>query len=209
MLKREEIIQSPMYDYDLVNELPKAFLENFFEKEKEALSEAIDKFIDRVKSGNELVEHRKYGRFCFGNINTMNKREFDSDYPGGMFELLKSRINKEFFEIIKRRHYLRDISTNHETLELDIVGAPENWQDLCEIRTLDSYEEKNGSIWNKSYKKNYIRLNDFLNLMESKGIEKEKINIVYEDDYFNGTEIQIDNNFISFIDYTQKNEPKM
>lgn len=60
MLKRDKVIQSLIangYDEELVNELPKAFIEDYLEKEKETLSEALDNFIDRVQDENTVTAY--------------------------------------------------------------------------------------------------------------------------------------------------------
>lgn len=180
MLKREETIQSMIrdgYDDTLATELPKLFIKDYLEKEKDLLSEALDIFIDRVQSGDIIGNEDK--NVYFGSIQKMSENDFKSAACDGLFYNFKSHITEEFLNIVKRRP-LRNILLSNGALELDIyngyqkyhkeiVGSPKEWQDLCEISIITYYPYKH----EYSYHKIYIRLNDLLTLFANKGIINE------------------------------------
>lgn len=178
MLKRDKIIQSLIangYNEELVNELPKAFIEDYFEKDKETLSEALDIFIDIVQSGD--VSPNEFGCVYFGSITKMSGRDFKPDDYKGLFYNFKSHIKEEYLTIVKRRP-LRNILVNAGILELDedyckyneeIIGSKENWHDLCKI-TCTFYCPKEHEY---RYNTIYIRLNDLLKLLATKGISND------------------------------------
>ena len=182
MLKRDKVIQSLIangYDEELVNELPKAFIEDYLEKEKETLSEALDNFIDRVQDENTVTAYNVDNNIFFGSMQRMKQHDFYPDACDGLFYNFKSHIIEEFLTIIKKRP-LRNILINAGVLELaddyqkfhgDILGKTETWKDLCAVNCISYYPNKH----NYQFRIIYLRLDDFIALLENKGIKKENM----------------------------------
>lgn len=188
MLKRDNVIQSIIangYNEELVKELPKLFIEDYLEKDKETLSEALDIFIDRVQSG-ELIAN-EFGNNFFGIIQKMSENDFNPNTCDGLFYNFKFHIKEEYLTIVKRRP-LRNILVNAGVLELDderqrynqeIVGSPLDWQNLCKINCI--------SIRSHDYKYYtlYIRLEDLYTIFENKGINETEWKISNGDIFIN------------------------
>ena len=161
------------YDDELATELPKLFIADFFEKEKEKLSEAVDIFIDCVQS--ERIMPNENGFVNFAGIIKMEKQDFEGSFDG-LFYHFNSQLEEEFFNRIKRLP-LKNILQNggafsNEDGHLDyskpIVGTPQEYADLCKV-----------SPYNSNIDKIYIRANDLCSLLKEKGFSEDMISIIF------------------------------
>ncbi len=161
------------YDDKLATELPKLFIANFFEKEQEKLSEAIDVFIDCVQNGSIIPNEN--GFVNFAGIIKMEKQDFE-DSCDGLFYNFDSHLTEEFFYRI-RRLPLRNILQNGGAFSNEdgylryskpIVGSSQEYADLCEVRPYNS--NINGV---------YIRANDLCTLLKEKGFSEDMISIIW------------------------------
>lgn len=144
MLKREKVVQELIangYDENLVAELPKLFIEDYLEKEKEDLSEIIDIFIDKVQSGEAINYYNKDENIYFGSIEKIEESDSFPNVSNNVFSHFKEEINEYFMEVIKRRP-LRNILLNAGVLKLDgeglkyykdIISSSDSFSDLCEV----------------------------------------------------------------------------
>ncbi len=180
MLKREKNIQLLIangYDDSLVSELPKLFIDDYFEKGKEMISEALDIFIDSVQRGDIIPDENN--NVAFASIEKMDENDYNPKASDGIFYSFKFHITEEFMHIIGRRP-LRNILVNNGVLEYDsgyrkfhkeIVGSPKEYYDLCEIAT----RYYNTNNWLRTY----IKSTDLLTILSSKGFSEESIAIIY------------------------------
>lgn len=144
MLKLEKAIQQLIangYDDNLATQLPKLFIADFFEKEKERLSEALDIFIDQVQREKILPDEGH--NVNFGEVIQV---EDDNSFYG-IFKEFSLKIHEGFFGIVRRQplqnilisgHAMEYINndTNNESVSFvkEIVGSKDNYQDLYLIR---------------------------------------------------------------------------
>lgn len=182
MLKREKVVQELIangYDENLVAELPKLFIEDYLEKEKEDLSEIIDIFIDKVQSGEAINYYNEDENIYFGSVEKIEESDSFPNASNNVFSHFKEEINENFMEVIKRRP-LRNILLNAGVLKLDgnelkyykdIIPSSDTFSDLCEVCCI-CYDKVRHSY---NFQIIYITLSNFLLLMESKGIKKEDI----------------------------------
>ena len=166
------------YDDELATQLPKLFIEDCFDKDKENLSEAIDVFIDRVQSGQIIPDADN--NVAFGGIIGMDDEDMNPKSFSGLFYNFRSHIAEAFYNIVDRKP-LKNILLDGGAMELfkwcgqtvsgfkkEIFGKPQNYEDLCEVRPYGSCKEE----------KSYIRKNDLYDLLLSKGLSPESISIV-------------------------------
>lgn len=160
------------YDDKFATELPKLFIADFFEKEQEKLSEAIDVFIDCVQNGSIMPNEN--GFVNFARIIKMEKQDFE-DSCDGLFYNFDSQLKEEFFNRI-RRLLLKNILQNGGALSNEkgclryskpIVETSKEYADLCEVRP---YNNINGI---------YIRANDLCSLLKEKGFSEDMISIIF------------------------------
>ena len=165
------------YDDELVTQLPKLFISDFFDSEEEKLSEAIDVFIDRIQSDQITPDDNNNVKFA--GIIKMEESDMNPESVSGLFYEFDSHVTEEFMHVIKRRP-LRNILLEAGAMDYhvkyrypifnkEIVGGPEQYQDLCEIRP---YVENSGC---------YIRINDLYNLLLSKGLDEDSISVIFEE----------------------------
>lgn len=178
MLKRDEAIQALIrdgYDDAIVTELPKLFIADYFEKEEEIISEALDIFIDSVQRGD--IAPDKYNNVNFANIKKMTVEDYKLGHCDGLFYNFKSHITEEFLTIVKRRP-LRNILQNSGVLELndghqyyhkEIVGLPHEYYDLCRIFPYINYNSDS----------HYIKSGNLDELLLRKGFSEDSISIVF------------------------------
>lgn len=189
MLKREKTIQQLIqngYDDSLATQLPKLFIEDFFDKEQEKLSEALDIFIDRVQTADYLP-YSNDANVTFGGIEKMRENDFDRKSVDGIFYNFRYRIREEFTHIVRRQPLqnvllsggamkyhpeLADITVRPVLFEKEIVGNPEEYSDLCLVHPY-------GGISKGS---SYIRIRDLYALLQSKGFNEEAISIILENE---------------------------
>lgn len=182
MLKSEMAIRQLIlkgYDDNLATQLPKLFIDEFFDKEQEKLIEDLDIFIDGVQRGNILPG--KNGNICFCKILKMEKRDMDKNSVVGIFYNFRCHIDEEFTRIVKRQP-LQNILLEggamkfHPELEYaikdpvyfekEIVGNPEEYSDLCVVTPM-------------SGRSSYIRLGDLYSLLRDSGFNNDSIAIVF------------------------------
>lgn len=161
------------YDNELASELPKLFIADFFEKEKEKLSKSIDVFINCVQSGS--IVPNKNGFVNFAGIIKMEKQDFE-DSCDGLFYNFDSHLTEAFFNRI-RRLPLKTILQEGGAFSNEagylryfkpIVGTPQEYVDLCEVRP---YRGDMHSV--------YIRVNDLCKLLKEKGFNEDMISIIW------------------------------
>lgn len=161
------------YDDKLATELPKLFIADFFEKEQEKLSEAIDVFIDCVQNGSIIPNEN--GFVNFAGIIKMEKEDFE-DSCNGLFYNFNSHLKEGFFYRI-RRLPLKTILQNGGAFSNEdgylryfkpIVGTSQEYADLCEVRPYT------GNIDGA-----YIRANDLCTLLKEKGFSEDMISIIW------------------------------
>lgn len=157
------------YDDELATNLPKLFIADFFEKEQEKLSEAVDIFIDCVQRGSVIPNEK--GFVNFAGITKMEKRDFENSC-NGLFYDFNSSLEEKFFHKINRLP-LKNILQNGGAFSNEggylnyskpIVGTPQEYTDLYEV-----------SPYNGNINKIYIRANDLYSLLEEKGFSGDMI----------------------------------
>lgn len=160
------------YDDALATELPKLFIADFFEKEQEKLSEAIDVFIDGVQNGSIMPNEN--GFVNFAGIIKMEEQDFE-DSCNGLFYNFASHLEREFYLRIGRLP-LKILQSGGAFSNEDgyfgyfkpIVGTSEEYADLCEVRPYNS--NINGV---------YIRANNLYTLFKEKGFSDDMISIIW------------------------------
>lgn len=176
MLKREAAISQLIlkgYDDNLATQLPKLFIDDFFEREQEKLSEALDIFIDKVQRGYIMSDGNN--SVLFGRILKMEKRDMDKK-PNGIFYEFRSHINEEFTSIVKRQPLLKILleggamkfHPEFESVYFDkeIVGNPEEYSDLCVVSLMSDISA-------------YIKIGDLYSLLQNRGFNIDSIAIVF------------------------------
>lgn len=183
MKKRDQIIQQLIangYNDDLATQLPKLFIDDYFEEAKELLSEALDIFIDKVQSRDIIPD--KDNNVFFGNFQKMNENiSYLNPAIDRVFYDFRWSILIGFLTIVKRRPLINILlnggALGYHDGELlyrkEVVGPSTEYSGLCEItpHLLES----------QSYSTIYIQLKDLLELLLSKGIREEDITFVYNE----------------------------
>lgn len=185
MLKREIAIRQLIlngYDDSLATQLPKLFIADFFDKEQEKLSEALDVFIDYVQRG--YIQPDTDGNVIFGGIQKMGEEDIDRKAVSGIFYNFRSHMIEEFNHIVKRQPLqnilleggamkfhpeLADASYDPVYFEKEIVDSPEEYSDLCVVSPMHGV----------SYYSSYIKVQDLYSLLLSKGFNGETIAIIF------------------------------
>lgn len=184
MLKSEKAISLLIkegYNDELVTQLPKLFIEDFFEAEQAKLSKGIDILIDMVQSGHVTPDANN--NVNFAGIIKMEEYDMDPKCFSGLFYNFKSHITEEFMHVIQMRP-LRNILLDagameypdeyrYPTFSKEIVGGPEKYQDLCQV------SPRVGSAGSS-----YIKVNDLYSLLLSKGFSEESISVIWGESSF-------------------------
>ena len=161
------------FDKDVVFSLPKIFIQEYLEKDYDKLSELLDVFIDYVYKSTKYENKAN-----FGNISCMHDRELNNE---GLYNSFKNIIIEEFQTFINRQPLNSIISVggdyknaNDNNLFFNecIVDDLNQYGDLVCLKPYFDVLDKSG---NKSY---FIRINDLSNLLLSKGINLEDVNII-------------------------------
>lgn len=211
MLKRDEVIKQLIqngYDDSLATQLPKLFIEDFFDKEQEKLSEALDIFIDNVQIADCLPD--KNNNVTFGKIERMKEKDFDGKSVDGIYYNFRHYIKEEFTNIVRRQPLqnvllsggamkyhpeLEEQTIRPVLFEKEIVGIPKKYSNLCVVYPYYG-TTKDGS---------YIRLGDLFSLLESKGLPYEYILASDETIWFKHYDVmEIGTGNIKNIPYTYK-----
>ncbi len=152
------------YDEQLANDLPKIFIEDYLEKQKEALGIEIEYSLHVILSNSIDTEYR------IGYIQ-MNSGESENDvYPS-----FKCLIKNIFLDRV-RMEPLKSILVKYGTLQYveekqtelytkNIMESESEYADLCRF---------GGSMFKNFY---YIRYAELLALLEDKGYPKDAISI--------------------------------
>lgn len=164
------------FDRDVVLSLPKIFIQEYLEKDYDKLSELLDVFIDGVYKSTKY-ENKEAN---FGNISCMHDKDTELNNEG-LYNSFKNIIIEEFQTFINRQPLNSIISVggdyksakdNNLFFNECIVDDPHQYGDLVCLKPYFDVLDKNG---NKSY---FIRINDLSNLLLSKGINLQDVNIV-------------------------------
>lgn len=177
MLKREKVIQLLIangYDDTLATELPKLFIADYFEKSQELISEELDIFIDLVQRG-DITPDENNNRVRFAYIKKVTANDFNQTKNWSVYYEFKDHITEEFINIVKRLplrkillNNVLELSNGYQRYNKEIVGSPQEYYDLCEIRS-HTYNPK----------QTYIKSRDLLAILLSKGIKEEAIAVIY------------------------------
>ncbi len=179
MLKSEKAISLLIkdgYNDELVTQLPKLFIADFFDEERAKLSKAIDILIDRVQSGQVTPDVNN--NVNFAGIIKMEESDMDPESIDGLFYNFEFHITEEFMYVIQRRP-LRNIlldagvmkytdKRSYPIFSKEIVGGPEKYQDLCQVRPYIGSDDSS-----------YIKTNDLYSLLLSKGFSEESISVIW------------------------------
>ena len=164
------------FDKDVVLSLPKIFIQEYLEKDYDKLSELLDVFIDGVYKSTKY-ENKEAN---FGNISCMHDKNTELNNEG-LYNSFKNKIIEEFQTFINRQPLNSIISVggdyknaNDNNLFFNecIVDNPNQYGDLVCLKPYFDVLDKSG---NKSY---FIRINDLSNLLLSKGINLQDVNII-------------------------------
>ena len=164
------------FDKDVVLSLPKIFIQEYLEKDYDKLSELLDVFIDGVYKSTKY-ENKEAN---FGNISCMHDKNTELNNEG-LYNSFKNKIIEEFQTFINRQPLNSIISVggdyknaNDNNLFFNecIVDNPNQYGDLVCLKPYFDVLDKNG---NKLY---FIRINDLSNLLLSKGINLQDVNII-------------------------------
>lgn len=183
MKKRDQIIQQLIangYNDDLATQLPKLFIDDYFEEAKELLSEALDIFIDKVQSRDIIPD--KDNNVFFGNFQKMNENiSYLNPAIDRVFYDFRWSILIGFLTIVKRRPLINILlnggALGYHDGELlyrkEVVGPSTEYSGLCEITPHLLESQSHSTI--------YIQLKDLLELLLSKGIREGDITFVYNE----------------------------
>ena len=149
---------------------------DFFDAERAKLSKSIDIFIDKVQSGQVTPDTNN--NVNFAGIIKMEDSDMDPESIDGLFYNFKFHITEEFMHIIQMRP-LRNILLDAGVMEYpdkrsypifskEIVGSPEKYQDLCQVRPHIGNDYSS-----------YIKSNDLYSLLLSKGFSEESISVIW------------------------------
>lgn len=183
MKKRDQIIQQLIangYNDDLATQLPKLFIDDYFEEAKELLSEALDIFIDKVQSRDIIPD--KDNNVFFGNFQKMNENiSYLNPAIDRVFYDFRWSILIGFLTVVKRRPLINILlnggALGYHDGELlyrkEVVGPSTEYSGLCEITPHLLESQSHSTI--------YIQLKDLLELLLSKGIREGDITFVYNE----------------------------
>lgn len=182
LLKRETIIWDLIlngYNDLIVDQLPKLFIEDFFNKEQEKLSEDLDIFIDEIQKGSGLPDEN--GNVIFGVIQRIEGNDMKQKSLESIFSQFQYHITNEFMRIVRRQPlqkilidggFMKPVSKvgDHRPSFAFNKGFIENSKEYCDLCIVKSYVSLNCL---------YIKTRDLYSLLQSKGISKESVSICH------------------------------
>ena len=164
------------FDKDVVLSLPRIFMQEYLEKDYDKLSELLDVFIDGVykstKYENKLAS--------FGNISCVHNKDAElnnenvyQSFKNKIIELFQTYINRQPLKsILSIGGDYKNVNDNNLFFNECIVDDPNQYGDLVCLKPYFNVLDKKGD---ETY---FIRINDLSNLLLSKGINLEDVNIV-------------------------------
>ena len=164
------------FDRDVVLSLPRVFVREYLEKDYDKLSDLLDVFIDGVYKSTKYENKEA----SFGNISCVHTKDGELNNDSA-YNSFKNKII-ELFQTFITRQPLNSIlsidgnpkkACNNNLFFNDcIVADPNQYGDLvCLKPYFDVLDKKGNEIY-------FIRINDLSNLLLSKGINLEDVNIV-------------------------------
>ena len=146
------------FDKDVVLSLPRIFMQEYLEKDYDKLSELLDVFIDGVYKSTKYENKQA----SFGNISCVYNKDAELNNES-VYQNFKNKII-ELFQTYINRQPLNSI--------LSIGDDPSQYGDLVCLKPYFNVLDHKGA---ETY---FIRINDLSNLLLSKGINLEDVNIV-------------------------------
>lgn len=164
------------FDKDVVLSLPRIFMQEYLEKDYDKLNELLDVFIDGVYKSTKY-ENKEAN---FGNISCVHNKDAELNNKS-VYQSFKDKIIESFQTYINRQPLSSILSVggdyknpNDNNLFFNecIVDEPNQYGDLVCLKPYFNVLDKSGK---EIY---FIRINDLSNLLLSKGINLEDVNIV-------------------------------
>ena len=164
------------FDKDVVLSLPRIFMQEYLEKDYDKLSELLDVFIDGVYKSTKYENKQA----SFGNISCvynkdaeLNNESVYQNFKNKIIELFQTYINRQpLNSILSIGGNYKNANDNNLFFNESIVDDPSQYGDLVCLKPYFNVLDHKGA---ETY---FIRINDLSNLLLSKGINLEDVNIV-------------------------------
>ena len=164
------------FDKDVVLSLPRLFMQEYLEKDYDKLSELLDVFIDGVYKSTKYENKQA----SFGNISCVHNKDAELNNEN-VYQSFKNKIIELFQTYISRQPLnsilsiggdYKNANDNNLFFNECIVDDSNQYGDLVCLKPYFNVLDKKGD---ETY---FIRINDLSNLLLSKGINLEDVNIV-------------------------------